>query len=156
MHMTKFNLLIAISMFFAFAGCNLKELPVVRDQVRKMDEIATAETDKAIENSPELQELDSICTHIPLNDSFRLYGKRIAPNYPSTLFYSYDSSEDFETASRRFTEHFAGLGWASRQLNAVNRITEFRSEKFRVTIQYGGIGKNANYSFSCEKISDAR
>lgn len=144
---------LAVAVICAFcAGCNPKELPFVRDNVKKFDEYTTKETDDAIKKSPELQELDALCKQIPLSDRFEFYSKRMASHGPPALFFFYSSEEDFLASDALFKDYFKQRGWEIRDSNSLNKISEFRNEKYLITIQYGGIGKNANYAMSCEKL----
>lgn len=141
----------AIAVVFLSLGCNPRNLPIVNDQFQKLDEKIMKETDEAIAKTPELQKLDAICTSIPKGEQFKLYSKRLAHNYPLTLFYSYSSSEAYDSADRRFKEYFAGMQWTHQEIGSMNPVSEYTKFPYRVTIQFGGMGPNATYGFSCEK-----
>ena len=147
----RYKLAVCLIFLIAFSACNPRELPVIRDGVRKLDEQTTLNTDAAIAKNPELKDLDELCNAIPKHESFQLYGKSIGRNKPLKLFHNYKSAEDFRTADSRFSSYFANSGWNSKDdIGTWHTVREFTNEKYRVTIQYGGMSSNANYGFSCE------
>ena len=146
----QYRLAVVLIALIAFPACNPRELPVIRDGVRKLDEQTARNTETAIANNPELKDLDEVCNAIPKNESFVLYSKSIGRNKPLKLFANFQSAEDFEIADKRFSFYFARLGWSSADdIGTWHTVREFTNEKYRVTIQCGGMGSNANYGFSC-------
>lgn len=146
-----FSVLLGLAFLLMTTGCNPRSLPVVGDQLRWLDQKTTEETDRAIAKDPQLQEIEKVCNSIPKDQSFSLYAKRMAHTYPLTLFYFYSSPKNYDTAEREFGEYFQKGEWERREIGSVNRVVEYKNETYRVTIQFGGMGPNANYGFSCER-----
>jgi hypothetical protein len=139
-----------------FAGCSPKTLPGIREQLKKNDEAATEEANRLIADNPDLRALNELCEQVPISENFSLYSKRIAHNYPLTIFFFYRSKDDSSLMDAQFRQYFMERNWRIRDLSSVNKITEFTNEKYRITIQYGGLGENADYSFSCELLEAAK
>lgn len=150
-YMLTFVAVILLIMTFCFAGCNPKELPILKEKLKDWDEFTTRETEEAIKRNPELQELDNLCKQIPLSERFKLYSKRMASHGPPALFLFYYSEDDFDKSDKLFREYFKQNGWEIFNKNSMNRISEFRKNNYIISIQYGGVGQSANYAISCEK-----
>ncbi|MCU0238818.1 MAG: hypothetical protein MUC29_05195 [Pyrinomonadaceae bacterium] len=138
------------------SGCNPKGLPFIKEYLRKNDELNTKQTNEDIKTNAKLKELDDLCKSIPLPDSFKFYGKQRSYKHSNLLSFYYYSEDSFDKSDKHFREYFLSNGWKLFEENYVNRITELRKDDKAITIQYGGIGIDANYSFACKRIVDAK
>lgn len=114
----------------------------------------TKYTDEAIKNSPELQELEKVCTQIPLPQDFQFVRKGGIDDQRIMLTYLYYSETEYGKATAVWINYFNENGWKKvKEDNSYPKVIEFRNDRFRVAIQHGGIGKTSNYGISCEKLS---
>jgi hypothetical protein len=144
-----------ISLFFIFlTGCNFKELPIVKDLIVKNREEATKYTEEAIKNSPELQELDKMCSQIPLPKDFKFISKGGLDDQAISLSTYYYSETSYQEAKQLFKDYFNQKGWnLIKEDDSYPKVIEFKDNTFLVSLQYGGMGSDVNYSIYCEKIS---
>lgn len=153
MLLTKKVLLITLFSIF-LTGCNFRELPIVRDAIIKEREQITINTEKAIKNSPELQELDKMCSQIPLPKDFKFISKGGLDDQKVTLSTYYYSETDFQEVRQLFKDYFNQKGWdLIKEDSSYPKVIEFASDYFLVSLQNGGMSKDANYSVYCEKIT---
>jgi hypothetical protein len=147
-------LVITSVLLFLMISCNPRGLPYIKDQLKKNDELVTKQVDESLKTDVKLKELDDLCKSIPLNDSFKFYGKQRSYKHSNLLSFYYYSEDNFDNSDKYFREYFLSNGWKLVEGNYVNRITEFRKDDKVVAIQYGGIGIDANYAFICKRVVD--
>lgn len=133
------------------AGCNPREVPGIKQTLDKLSEVRTKETDKTIKESSELQELDNVCSQIPLLTEFKFIRKSMSSHNPPALYYYYYSDMNFDKSDQAFTQYFTNNGWEISEVSSLNRTSSFKKDDIRVTIQFGGMGGDANYGITCKK-----
>jgi hypothetical protein len=135
-------------------GCNPKNLPGIRGKLKEWDEERTKDTERTIEKTPKLQELDSICKQVPVPADFKFIAKHLTwiVNQEPLISYFYYSKTDFDKAENNFRNYLITNGWESLKSDHLNKVNVFKKDNFKIHIQYGGVGSDANYSISCEKL----
>jgi hypothetical protein len=151
-----FTMPVAVIILFLTLGCNPRALPFIRDKLKANDEMNTKNTEEAVKTDEKLRELDDLCKSIPLPDSFKFYSKSRSVKGSDLIFVYYYSDDDFNNSDKYFREYFSSNQWSVTEDNSVNKTTEFRKDDKRIVIQYGGIGIDANYAFSCKRIIDGK
>ena len=147
------SLLIPIALFASFmSGCSYVRAP--NQGSKWIDDRNTRATDEAIEKDDTLKELAAICSSIPKRDDYVLVSKGLSHVPPPELFYNYSSSEDFETARMRFHSYLQSDDWHLEDTGQAQYYAEYRKGPYRISIQFGRMGRDANYGFSCEKRGD--
>ncbi len=146
------SLLVLFSL--ALAGCIPSGTPGIKQLTKKFDEIATKQTDDAIKKSPVLQEVESVCKQIPLPPDFEIVKKGgLNDDGLLVLDYYYTSETKYEPARLLWNTYFADNGWeAKKEEDSYPRQLEFNNLKYKVSIQYGGMGDRAQYSIACQKL----
>ncbi|MEZ5428393.1 MAG: hypothetical protein R2747_19140 [Pyrinomonadaceae bacterium] len=148
--MKRMRYVLAIGLLcFSLMGCKI--LPGFEELMTQEDKRETRETEKAIKNSPELQELDELCRKLPQVNEFRLIGKARNFRKPTKLTFFYYSEKDPYSLDRVFRNYFREKGWETVEKNTMNQTSDFRNEYFTVNIQYGGISLDSNIGISCGK-----
>jgi hypothetical protein len=137
-------------------ACNPRALPFIKDRLKANDEINTKNTEEAVKTDEKLKELDDLCKTIPIPDSFKFYSKDRSVRGSDLIFVHYYSDDNFNDSDKYFREYFLSNQWSLTEDNGVNRITEFRKNGKRIVVQYGGIGVDANYGFTCARIIDKK
>jgi hypothetical protein len=114
--------------------------------------------EEALRTSPVLQDIERLCVkEIPLPEGFRLVSRTGNDKKKNPyLSYKYYSVADYRGIKPLYEKYFAQNGW---------RVTEnreggwgppchavFRKDSYKVAIQYGGMGDEVNYAFSCQKV----
>ena len=110
-------------------------------------------TNKAIKDSPELQDLDKVCTQIPLPSDFRLIQKGGIDDQKISLSYHYDSQKKYLEVWQFLNTYFKENGWkfVKNESDSIMKTIEYSNDKYRVVIQNGGM-RNVEYGIYCEKI----
>lgn len=127
--------------FLFYSGCNF-------------DDRITKSTDEEIKNSPVLKELESLCNEIPLPNNFKFVRKSGLDDQIISLVYVYASETAYEDTRKDLDEYFFKNNWKITKENlSYPKTIEFRNDKNRVFVQYEGLGENANYAVTCEKIT---
>jgi hypothetical protein len=135
------------------SACNPRENPIFRKAALENEQMITRQTEEAIKNSPVLQELDAMCKQIPLPANSQFIWKGGLDDQTISLSYHYYSETKYEEAWSLFKVYFLQNGWKlTKEDNSYPKIIEFRNDKYRVQINYGGMGEGVNYGFSCEKL----
>lgn len=155
---TKIRMKITVSAMLAaltlvLVACNPRELPVIKQKVKEMDDFRTKETQKAVAEDPELRNLDSWCRQVPLPEGFQFVALQLSRE-PSLSYY-YQSDRSFDDSEEDFRKYFVRNEWEEQSSNYNNRVIVFRKDSKLVTIQFGGIGAIANYSINCEDLKNA-
>lgn len=151
-----FSIILLLAIVFYTVGCNPRQLPIIKDRLTEMDNVGTEETKEAIKNNAKLQELDNICKQIPLPEGFKLIAIQLSPNESPILTYYYYSENDFEKSDNYFRQYFVENGWSIVENKSLNRISSFRNDNYKINIQYGGMGANANYAINCSKLPSSK
>src|SRR5687768_10502711 len=94
----------------AFSGCHPRNLPIFKQVAEKLDEQATQDVRKLIEEVPEYKELNRVCQEIPLPDDFNLIVMKASVNEIGIGYY-YKSKTDFDTAEKDFRKYFSDNQW---------------------------------------------
>jgi hypothetical protein len=141
--------LLMITMTYALflVGCfNPRNTPVFRKLAEEEGRKSAKYTEEALQKSPDLQELDRLCTQdVPTYEGFTL------------ISYFFDSAADYRQVKPFYLDYFARNGW--KMTNEYDgdwgsKSVEFRRGYYRVILYHRGMG-DAEYGFHCEKLSDA-
>lgn len=145
---------ILILLLLWITGCNPKELPIFKEAREQNEKLITEQTEKAIKNSPELQELDNVCKQIPLPSDFKFVWKGGLDDQKLSLSTHYYSETSYEEAKNIFNDYFSKNNGKLVKVKEgnISKILEYQKENYRVVIQYGGMGKGVNYFIYCEKL----
>ena len=148
---TVFILLIA-------GACNPRNLPVVRDVGKSLDERASQEAERLLRENPRWREVGDVCLNLGNPENAALVSKRLANN-------SLAVSLDYQCPLRpneiyRFYENqFRGDGWVPHPDNrlpgesSLHDIFHYRKDNLRVSLQIGGMGPGLTYGIWCEKVN---
>lgn len=136
-----FYFVICLVLFFVCSNCTDKQ--------------RTELTNKAIRKSSDLQELDKICTQIPLPADFRLIKKDGIDDQKITLSYYYDSQKKYIEVWQFLDNYFDDNNWKfienGEGVISSQKFIEYQKDSYKVIIQNGGMG-DAEYSIYCEKL----
>ena len=122
-------------------------------QQKLLDE-QTLETDKAIEKSKSLQELNTVCTNVPLPQSFVFVYKGGIDDQKISLAYYYKSESSFDDVRVSIEEYFDKHGW--NKVDYSHRFPkqiDFTNQNYRIAVYFGNTGGLSNFSIYCEKSS---
>lgn len=146
---SKITYLFTIFLIVLTASCSLLEKASI-----KQDEFLMEQAEKAIQNSPQLQEIDKVCKDIKLPANSQFIWKGGLDDEVITITYHYFSNTEFREARSIFIDYFKANQWRLvKETDSIFQTLEFRNDKYRVNIQYGGMGKRVNYSFNCSLLS---
>lgn len=135
-------------------GCNPRELPGIRNLVIENEKQTTRQTEEAIKNSHELQELDKMCKQIPLPLDFKFVWKGGIDDEKISLSSYYYSETSLGETKNFYNQYFIQNNWhKENEDNSYPPSVEFRNSTYRVVIHNGGMGSRTNYSIYCEKLS---
>jgi len=136
-----------------FTGC-VRNNPLFRKLAEREDAKRIKWTDEQIAKSPELQELDHLCTKtIPLFAGFVLKSRFAGPTWKTSITYHYHSSAQFAQVKSFYTEYFSSNGWSLTRQHEHGwgpDELEFAKQPYRIIISHGGLG---DYAFDCIKMS---
>lgn len=143
----------------SLAGCpNPRDLPGVKERIKREGEKSTRETEEAIQQSPVLQELNRLCTkEIPLPDGFHLVVKSRSINTGPFLSYGYYSEADYQRVKAFYIDYFTRNGWRitnQKDEGWGSDLIEFSKDSHKVEFYHGGMDKEVNYSLVCWKLTD--
>lgn len=146
---SKITYLFTIFLIVLTASCSLLEKASI-----KQDEFLMEQAEKAIQNSPQLQEIDKVCKDIKLPANSQFIWKGGLDDEVITITYHYFSNTEFREARSIFIDYFKAHQWRLvKETDSIFQTLEFRNDKYRVNIQHGGMGKRVNYSFNCSILS---
>lgn len=135
-----------------FTGC-VRNNPIFRKLAEREDARRIKWTDEQIAKSPELQELDHLCTKtIPVFAGFELKSRFAAPS-KKFLTYHYHSSAQFDQVKSFYIDYFSSNGWCLTRQHEHGwgpDQLEFAKQPYRVVLSHGGLGA---YAFDCIKTS---
>lgn len=159
LRMPRFTCIILIMAVLCITGCNPRELPGLKQGAKRQEERITRETERAIKESPALQELNRLCVEeVPRPNGFVLVNKYRDLHGEKFLGYGYHSDADYQFVKSFYLEYFSRHGW---QLTNVKDSgwgqpqIEFRKDNHLVRIYDLGQGEGINYSLHCEKLTGA-
>lgn len=122
----------------------------------RSDSEINRETDQLIRQSKDLQNLEKICTQLPILGRLTPVRKFVGRN-ENTLSYYYKLNQDFNQLKAVYKENLLRDGWilAKEEPSLWEEQIEFEKGTSRIHIAYGNFG-NENYALSCEYKSLAR
>ena len=142
---------------FWLAGC-ITDTPLFIKWAQHEGRKSAEYTEEALKKSPDLQELDRLCTKaIPTFVRFALREKSAGPPKSTFLTYFFDSGADYQQVKCFYLDYFARNGWElSDEYNGGwgSKSAEFRKGNYRVILYHKGMG-DAEYAFHCEMLSDS-
>jgi len=145
--------ILALIVLVVVSGC-IRQNPLFRKIAEREDAKRIKYTDEAVAKSPELQELDRLCTkQIPLFTGFSPNGRFAGPTTKIELYYFYRSSATYAQVKTFYVNYFSQNGWTlTRQKEDGWGPSEFEFAKqpHKIIISHGGLG-DADYAISCEK-----
>ena len=146
-----------LSLVVCLAGC-VRSNPVFRKLAEKEDAKQIKRTDEKVAKSPELQDLDRLCTkEIPLFDGFILRGRFARSPLTTSLTYFYRSSASYSRVKAFYSSYFSQNGWTlvrQKENSWGPDELEFKKLTYKIIISHGGLGE-ADYAIGCHKLSDA-
>jgi hypothetical protein len=151
------RLAIIVTSTIWLAGC-VRDTALFRKWAEHEDKKLVVYTEEALKKSPDLQELDRICTkEVPTFEGFVLRVKRASPPKSTYLTYFFDSGADYRKVKSFYLDYFARNGWKLTDEydgNWGSKSAEFRKGNYRVILYHKGMG-DAEYAFHCEMLSDS-
>jgi hypothetical protein len=101
-------------LIIGFSACDVRRLPGFNQAAKREEERITKETEEAIKQSAELQDLDHLCTQVvPRPDGFVPVNKFRTLHGPLILGYGYHSSVDYQIVKRFLPQSFRSTWVAS-------------------------------------------
>jgi hypothetical protein len=141
----------------AFYGC-VRNNPLFRKLAEREDAKRIKQTDNDVAKSPELQELDHLCTkEIPVFADFVPNGRIAGPTWTTSLYYYYRSPAAYGRVKAFYVNYFSQNGWTltrQKENSWGPDELEFAKQPYRIIISHGGLGV-ADYALSCDKLSDS-
>ena len=145
-------LVLAIVLPLLLTACDPRTSQPLKGLIEESDRRISKQTDEAIKNDPELQELDRLCTGIPLPSDFVLIRKGDLDDRIVTIGYYYKSDTPYSEARLLWINYFSQNGWeAEKEQDVFPRTLRFKNGSYRASFFNGGLGA-AQYSLSCEKL----
>lgn len=136
----------------------MRSNPIFRKLAENEDAKRIKHTDEEVAKSPELQELDHLCTkEIPLFEGFVPNGRFAGPTWTTSLTYFYRSPAAYARVKAFYVSYFSQDGWTLTQQKENSwgpDELEFKKPTYRIIISHGGLG-DADYAMDCDKLSDS-
>lgn len=149
------TLILAAVLGVFVTGC-VRNNPVFRELAKREDAKHIKWSDEQIAKSPDLQELDRLCTKtIPLFVGFVPSARFAGPTGKTSLTYYYRSSAKFVQVKSFYIDYFSRNGWvlARQKENGWGPDElEFAKQLYRIIISHGGLG-DADYAIGCIRLS---
>jgi hypothetical protein len=138
-------------------GC-IRSNPVFRKLAEREDARRIKQTEEDVVKSPELQELDHLCTkEIPVFTGFVPNGRFAGPTRTTSLTYFYRSPAAYARVKAFYVDYFSQSGWTltrQKENGGGPDELEFKKTPYRIVISHGGLDA-ADYSMDCDKLSDS-
>ena len=148
-------IVLTLILLLGFNGC-VRNNPVFRKLAEHEDAKRIKHTDEEVAKSPELQEIDRLCTKtIPLFGGFIPNGRFAGPTGKTELYYFYRSPAAYAQVKPFYLDYFSKNGWTltrQKENGWGPDELEFAKQPYRIIISHGGLG-DADYALSCEKTS---
>ena len=152
------SLVIIITSALCFIGClNPRNTPSFKRLGEDWEKRNAKYTEEALRKSPELQELDRLCTQeVPLFEGFKLVRKSTFGSNDPFITYYYSSDAELPRVKDFYVGFFSGANWQvveneeggwGPRWHAV-----FRKGNYKVAATYFGPGEEGNYAFDCMKL----
>jgi hypothetical protein len=123
------------------AGC-VRSNPVFRKLAEKEDARRIKQTDEDVAKSPELQELDHLCTkEIPVFTGFTPKSRFAGSTRTTLLTYFYRSAVPYPPVKTFYVNYFSQNGWTltrQKENSWGPDELEFAKHPYRITISHGG------------------
>ena len=136
-----------IGLVFVITGCAY--IPGVKDVIRKMDDDRTERAKKSIEENPRFAELAKVCSVVKTPEGSRLLSKSLSGHgFQIYDYYHVDKQrpEIYQVVSGELFNEWR----ETRRDDFMGHDTyDFEKEHYRITLQLGGLGPNANFAISC-------
>ena len=146
------------SLVVCLAGC-VRSNPIFRKLAEKEDAKQIKRTDEEVAKSPELQDLDRLCTkEIPMFNGFVPKGRFAGPHWKTSLTYFYRSPAAYSRVKAFYVSYFSQNGWTlvrQKENSWGSDELEFKKQTYRIIISHGGLGEGADYAIGCDKLSDS-
>lgn len=148
-------LAITMTSTFWLTGC-IRDTPLFRQWAEHEEQKSAKYTEEALKKSPDLQELDRLCTkEIPTYEGFALSLKRAGSPKSTYLSYFFDSDADYQKVKSFYLDYFARNEW--KLTDEYNggwgpKSAEFRKGNYMVILYHKGMG-DAEYALHCEMLS---
>lgn len=144
--------LILFTILIFSGGC----LSIPRQIKKKIADNTTRATDEAIKGSPKLQELNKICTDIPLPDDFVFEEKYLLTvGLNENLTYSYDSKTAFNESRKIFEDYFKEKDWRVRDMSdKYPPGLDFTDGNVNVSVGAESIGDGFAYTIYCKRLEN--
>jgi hypothetical protein len=153
----RFLFLMTLILVICLNGC-IRSNPVFRKLAEREDARRMKQTDEDVAKSPELQELDHLCTkEIPVFTGFVPNGRFASPTWKTSLHYYYRSSAAYSSVKTFYINYFSQNGWTltrQKENSWGPDELEFARQPYRIIISHGGLG-DADYALDCDKLSDS-
>ena len=135
------------------AACNPREFPGVKSLVIENEKRSTKNTEQAIKESVELQDLEGVCREVPIPRDFTFVWRATDRNKQSLLSSYYHSDTPYGEARRIWVDYFAANNWELKVSDA-SYPQKIRANRgtYEVVISHGGMGERTNYAIDCKKL----
>jgi hypothetical protein len=148
--------LVLMAIAVSSAGCNPTGWPGLRQMAKQQDDRETRETEQAIKNSPELQELHQLCTlEIPHPDDFAMMDKSHGRYEKVFIGYGYRSGMKYPQVKQFYLSYFVQHEWAltgDKDGGWGSTYIEFTKGSHRVRVYQLSGREGINYTMICEKL----
>lgn len=149
------NSILASLLFVSLlVGCNFRNFPAFRRESEREDRLVTEATRKAIAQSPELQELDRLCTkEIPQIQGAKL-AKLSQGKSVQMLFYYYSVNLRYELVKNTYVNYFNQAGWRVTDQKDEGwgpKNIEFQNERFKVNLVDMIKGDDPGFALECSR-----
>ena len=135
-------------------GCNFRDIPAFRRERERQSRLATEATRKAIEQSPELQELDRLCTReIPQITGAKLDQLSKGRNV-LMLFYYYSVSIRYGQIKEIYSNYFNQAGWrvtGQKDGGWGPSNIEFQNDRYKVNLVDMIDGDDPGFALECSR-----
>ena len=153
--MARRTFILATILTVLVTGC-IRSNPAFRKLAESEDAKRIKWSDEQIAKSPDLQELDQLCTKtIPLFVGFVPKSRFAGPTGKTSISYYYRSSAEFAQVKSFYSDYFSRNGWMlARQKEdgwGPDEL-EFAKKPYRIIISHGGLGE-ADYAIDCKRMS---
>src|SRR5215204_2951507 len=158
-HRIRLLLIITVTCGLCLVGCfNPRNTPLFRKLAEQGRERSAKYTEEALLKSPDLKELDHLCTNvIPTFQGLTLRQKRASSPKRTYLTYDFDADANYQRVKPFYLSYFTQNEWrvaAEYDGGWGPKSVEFRRDNYRIILYHGAMG-DVEYALHCEKLSDS-
>lgn len=138
-------------LLIACLGCNFKELPIIKGAIKQMDERRTEDAKRVIRENPKFAELSRICADAVVPEGTSKISTGLA-SQGVAIYEFYFSDRSREDVYGFVEKRLVDSGWKKTRDEEFmgHEIYDFEKGGYRINLQLGGVGPDANFSIWCE------